>query len=403
MVNYFAYSFKNLKRRGIRSWLTLIGIFIGIVAVVSLITLGSGLKAAVNAQFGVSSTQLITVQAGGLSYGAPGATVVTPLTKKDSEAIGRLGLVEFAIPRNLELMKVEYNNQVEFIYAVSVIEGLEDEAYEILDFKAKNGRLIKSGDSGKIVIGNNLADGEKNGFERDISTGGTILVQDKKFTVIGIAEKKGSFLLDNIILMLDDDLEKLAGYGDNVDIIGVKVKDKDLMGKAKEEIEKLMRNRRNVKEGKEDFEVSTPEAALEQVNSVLNSIQIFVVIIASISILVGAIGIVNTMATSVVERKKEIGIMKAIGAKNFHIFMMFFIESGFLGLVGGVLGVLFGLLIGTVGTYGINYYVGATTSPAINYLLILFTLVGSFLVGAGAGIVPAMHAARENPVEAIRS
>ncbi|MBU2052721.1 MAG: ABC transporter permease [Nanoarchaeota archaeon] len=402
MVNYFSFAFKNLRKRGIRSWLTLLGVFIGIVAVISLITLGSGLKAAVNAQFGVSSTQVITVQAGGLSYGAPGSTVVNPLTKKDAEAIGKLSTVEFTVPRNLEFLEIEYDDKVEFGYVVSLIEGLEKEMYELMDFKAEKGKLLTSRSSGSVVIGNNLESADKNGFGKEIVPGKKILIQGRKFTVVGVLEKQGSFLLDNIILMYDDDLNNLVGYGDNVDIIGVKVKDKDLMEKAKEDIEKLLRERRNVKIGEEDFEVSTPEAVLDQVNSVLNAIQIFVLIIASISILVGAIGIVNTMATSVLERKKEIGIMKAIGARNPQIFFQFFVESGFMGLIGGILGIVVGLLVGYFGTLGINSFVGATTSPEINIPLIIFALLGSFLIGAAAGIVPAMRAANQNPVEALR-
>ena len=402
MANYFSFAFKNLRKRGIRSWLTLLGVFIGIVAVISLITLGSGLKAAVNAQFGVSSTQIITVQAGGLSYGPPGSAVVTPLTKQDAEAIGKLSTVEFSIPRDLEFLEIEYNNKVKFGTVVSIIEGYEKEIYEMLDLEAEKGRLLKSGDSGKIVVGSNYEPSNKNGFDKEITVGKRILVQGEKFTVVGILKKKGSFLLDNIILMYDDDLNDLVGYGDNVDIIGVKVKDKDLMDKTKKDIEKLLRNRRNVDKGEEDFEVSTPDAILGQVNSILSAIQIFVIIIASISIIVGVIGIVNTMATSVLERKKEIGIMKAIGARNSHIFFQFFVESGFMGLIGGILGIIVGLLIGYLGTLGINRLVGTTTSPEINILLIFFALFGSFLIGAIAGIVPAMRAARQNPVEALR-
>lgn len=401
MVNYFSHSFKNLKRRGIRSWLTLLGIFIGIVAVVSLITLGNGLKMAVNAQFGVSSTQIITVQAGGLSYGSPGSTVVNPLMLDDAEEIGKLSTVEFAIPRNIEFVKKEYNDMVQFGYATNIIAGREKEMYEMMDFEAEKGRLLRSGDLGKIMIGSNLESSDKNGFDKELSLGKTLLVEDERFVIAGVLKKQGSFILDNIVYMMDDDLKDLAGY-DDVDIIGVKVKDKDLMDKAKEDIEKLLRKRRNVKVGEEDFEVSTPEAAMDQVNSVLTAVQIFIILIASISIVVGAIGIVNTMATSVVERKKEIGIMKSIGARNGHIFMMFFVESGFMGLVGGVLGVVAGLAIGWFGTVGINNYVGATTAPSVDYFLILGVLIGSFLVGAGAGIVPAMHAARQNPVEALR-
>ncbi|MGD9276692.1 MAG: ABC transporter permease [Candidatus Pacearchaeota archaeon] len=402
MVNYFSFAGKNLKRRGIRSWLTLLGIFIGVASVIALITLGSGLKAAVNSQFGVSSTQAITVQAGGLSYGPPGSTVVNPLTRDDAEAIEKLSTVEFTSPRNIEFLEREYNDNIEFGYALSMDEGSESEMYEVMGLEVEKGRLLEKGDLGKVILGNNVQYEDKNGFGKDIEVGKKILIEGKKFTVIGILDRQGSFTIDNIILMYDQDLNELVNYGDDVDIIGVKVKSLDLMDKAKEEIEKLMRNRRDVKKGEEDFEVSTPDAILEDVNSILNGIQIFIILIASISIVVGAIGIVNTMATSVIEREKEIGIMKAIGAKNEHIFFQFLVESGLLGAVGGFLGIVFGLILGYLGNFGINYFLGSSSQPSINILLIIFSLTGSFLIGATAGIVPAMHASGKNPVEALR-
>ncbi|MBR9701847.1 ABC transporter permease [Candidatus Pacearchaeota archaeon] len=402
MKDYFSFAIKNSKKRGLRSWLTLLGIFIGIVTVISLITVGDGLQTAVNSQFGISSTQVITVQAGGLNYGAPGATVSNPLTRDDAEAIHKLSTIEYAIPRNIEFGEMEFNNQIGYGYAISMIEGYEKEIYELLDVKAEKGRLLTSGDFGKVMLGNNFADGTKNGFDKDIEVGKKVLIEGKKFAVVGIMEKKGSFMLDGIVLMNDEDLDDLMGYGEEVGLIGVKVKDKDLLDKAKEDIEKLLRKRRNVKVGEEDFEVSTPDAALDQVNSVLNAVQIFIVLIASIAIFVGALGIVNTMATSVVERKKEIGIMKAIGARNSQIFYQFFVESGFMGLVGGILGIIGGLGIGYFGILALNNFIGSTTTPEINLPLIFFALVGSFMVGAVAGIVPAMNAAKQNPVEALR-
>ena len=171
---------------------------------------------------------------------------------------------------------------------------------------------------------------------------------------------------------------------------------------CKQDIEKLLRQRRNVNLGEEDFKVTTSEATLKTVNQVLSAIQIFIIIIASISILVGSIGIVNTMTTSVLERKKEIGIMKSIGARNSQIFLQFFVESGFLGLVGGILGIIFGIFIGYLGTMGINNWLGTEIQVQINFTLIFFTLLGSFLIGAIAGIIPAMNAAKQNPVEALQ-
>ena len=403
MVNYFLFGLKNLRRRGIRSWLTLLGVFIGITAVIALISLGSGLKAAVNSQFGISSTNVITVEAGGINgFGPPGSSVVEPLTKQDAEAIEGLSSVEVAIPRNIESGKLEYNDIVAFGYAASLIEGKEEKIYELVDAKAESGSLLKEGETGQVMLGYNLGFKETNPFEKDITPGKTVLVDDRRFEVAAILEKKGSLIFDNIVWVWDKELEELKGYGDDVSLIAVEVKDKDLMDKAAEDIEKLLRDRRDVKVGEENFEVSTPQVALDQVNGVLNAIQIFVIIIASISIVVGAIGIVNTMTTSVLERRKEIGIMKAIGARNEHIFFQFFVESGLLGLVGGFLGVAFGLLIGYGGVSALNNFLGSDTGLQLNVPLVVFALFGSFLIGSVSGIVPALRAAHQNPVDALR-
>jgi len=163
-----------------------------------------------------------------------------------------------------------------------------------------------------------------------------------------------------------------------------------------------MRIRRNVRESEEDFTVSTPESALASVNQILLGIQIFIVIIAAISIVVGAIGIANTMATSVLERRKEIGTMKAVGARNKNIFYQFLVEAGLLGLIGGIIGVSLGIGISYLGTTSLHSFLGITTKPSIDFILIFLSLMGSFLIGAVSGIIPAMKAARENPVEAIR-
>ncbi|MBU3924126.1 MAG: ABC transporter permease [Nanoarchaeota archaeon] len=402
-LDYFNLAFGNLRHRGIRSWLTLLGIFIGVMAVVSLISLGNGLQMAVAAQFGISSTEVITVQAGGVSgSGAPGAGVTNKLTRDDNDAIERLSSVDLAIPRIIATGKIEYNDVVGFGMVGSMPDGDKRKlAHEVMEVESTVGRMLKDDDTGKVVLGWDFyKDDDK--FGKVIVPGKTVLIQDEKFEVVGILKKKGSFLFDSIVLMNDDDVIRLFDYGDDVDLIAVKVKSKDLMERAKEDIEKLMRRRRDVDVGKEDFSVSTPDAMLDTVNSVLGGVQAFIVIIASLSILVGAVGIVNTMTTSVLERRKEIGIMKAIGAKNSQIFLQFLIESGLLGLAGGFAGVVFGVLIGVAGVAGINNFIGSEIPISFDYVLIGGALVGSFFIGAVAGIVPAMNAAKQNPVEALR-
>lgn len=404
-LDYTSIALKNLRRRGIRSWLTLLGIFIGIATVVSLISLGGGLRQAIVSQFGVGNTEVIEVQAGGLnSFGPPGTSVTNPLTDDDVDAISRIGSVDEAIGRNIVTVRAEFNDILMIGSATNIPDGSKrDLTYEIMDIEPLEGRLLDDGDSGEVVLGNNFYFEDKSGFDKAVRVGNTITINDRKYQVIGILEKKGSFIFDAIILLNEEDLNSISEQGDTVDFIEVKVKNRDMMATAEQDIEDLLRDRRDVKIGEEDFEVSTPEASLETVNQVLTGIQIFVVMIAAISIIVGSLGIVNTMTTSVLERVKEIGIMKAIGARNSDIFYQFFIESGLLGLVGGTLGILFGIMIGYFGTFAINSFLGASTAPEISWSLILFTFIGSFLVGAISGIIPAIRAAKQRPVEALRS
>lgn len=401
--DFFRIGLNNLKRRKLRSWLTMIGILIGITAVVALISLGNGLTMVVNSQFGISTTEMITVQAGGLNnMGPPGSAVVDPLTVEDLEEIKKVRGVERVLRRNIPSGKLEFNDKIGFGMAVNVPYGDDlDFFYELMELSLEEGRFLKDSDTNKVMLGYNFY-ADKAGFDKPIRAGSKIKLQDERFEVVGIVEKKGSFLFDNLVYVNEEPLKELMGYGDEVDIIAVKVKDQGYMGEVKEDIEKVLRKTRNVDKGQEDFEVSTPEATLETVNSVLNGVKIFVSIIASISIIVGGIGITNTMYTSVLERKKEIGTMKAIGARNSDIMIIFLVESGLMGLIGSVVGVIVGISIGYFGVVGINSWIGSTVKPSIDLMLVFLTLAGGFLIGSIAGMAPALRAAKEKPVEALR-
>ena len=169
-------------------------------------------------------------------------------------------------------------------------------------------------------------------------------------------------------------------------------------------IEKLLRKERDVEKGKENFVVESPEGMLESLDSTLFAVQIFIIIIALISLLVGGIGIMNTMYTSVLERTKEIGIMKSIGAKNYMIFNLFFIESGLLGMVGGIIGVALGLIF----AYGLaaigRAVLGVDLIQAkVSLTLIFSSLFFSFFMGTLFGVLPAIQASKLNPVDSLRS
>lgn len=403
LKDYFNFVFNNLKSRRLRSWLTMIGIFIGIASVISLIGLGEGLRMAITSQFGFLGTDVLSVQASGLAAaGPPGTGVATPLTDDLAEKIEKVPGVEAAFNRYIESGTLEFNDEQGIGMAMSMPHGDNRKTMErMLNVKVVEGRLLKDVDKRKVLLGYNFR--EEDSLGGGIHAGDRVLISDNPYEVVGIMEKKGSFLFDNIVIINEETL--LDDFGDDgeVNIIAVKVKNEKNIDKVKENIEKLLRKERDVREGEEDFSVDSPQALLESLNSALFAINLFVIIIASISLVVGGIGIMNTMYTSVLERTKEIGILKSIGARNSMIFQIFFIESGLLGLVGGLVGIILGLILAYGFAAAGRAVLGVDLIQAhVSVFWIIFALVFSFMVGCGAGLVPAYQASQKNPVDALR-
>jgi len=403
--DYFKIALRSLRRRRLRSWLTMLGIFIGIAAVISLIGLGEGLRIGISAQFGDLGNDVLSIQASGLNFaGPPGTGTPDPLTEDLVNKIAKVGNVDHAIARYIETGTLTFNNKNEAGFIMSIPPNEKRKVTEsVLNLEAYKGRMLKDGDKNKIVLGNNFEDEKKYG--KPITVGDRVLINEMQFEVVGILKKKGSFMFDNVVLMEEKELlEKLRENDDEVNIIAVKVKDEKKIDKTKEDIEKLLRKERNVKIGEEDFEVQSPQAIIESLNSTLFAVQLFVYIIASISLLVGGIGIMNTMYTAVLERTKEIGIMKSIGAKNSAIFSIFLIESGILGIIGGILGIILGLIM----AYGLaaigRSVLGVDLIQAnVSLTIIIGSLIFSFVLGTIFGVTPAYQASKLQPVESLRS
>jgi putative ABC transport system permease protein len=200
-----------------------------------------------------------------------------------------------------------------------------------------------------------------------------------------------------------EDLKEILEIEDEFDILVAQVKDIDEIEKIKEDISNALRKNRNLEVGEEDFAIQTPQEALGGIKDILNIVKLIVGAIAAISLLVGGLGIASTMFTSVVERTKEIGIMKSIGARNEDILYLFLIEAGLLGVVGGIFGALIGMSLAFLVEYGFGIYIpGIPFDVKISYNLLLGAVGFSFLVGAVSGIIPARQAARLKPVEALR-
>ncbi|MEM3112845.1 MAG: ABC transporter permease [Candidatus Pacearchaeota archaeon] len=400
--DYFSLAFENLKHRGLRSWLTILGIFIGIAAVVSLISLGSGLQNAIVGQFATLSIDVLTIQNAGTGFGPPGSTVVKKLNEHDLNIVESTDGIKIAVPRLIRVTSVEYNNVKSFKYIGSIPKNKNqrDFIYKEINLKTEQGRLLNENDRGRILLGNDFL-GEE--FGKTIRIGSKVLINGKEFEVTGILAKTSTFTINNVIMMPEDDMKDLLGIGNEIDLIVAQVEDKNKIEEVALDLERRFRKDRGLKEGEEDFSIQTPLQALESVNTILNVINIVIIGIAAISLLVGAIGITNTMYTSVLERTKEIGIMKAIGAKNQDILFIFLIESGLLGLVGGIIGAIIGLWLAYLVSQIAGSLLGSINLKiSVSYPLLLGAVLFSFLIGILSGILPALQASRLKPVEALR-
>ncbi|MDA1196723.1 MAG: ABC transporter permease [Nanoarchaeota archaeon] len=402
--DYLSFCIDNLRSRKLRSYLTLLGIFIGIAAVVSLISLGQGLRSGVSSQFGFLGPDLIRVNIGS-SLAPPGTTVVAnPLTQSDVDGIDNIAGVRMVAGRLAHPGNLRFNDRIVFGIALSMPDG-EDrgEIEEAIGYEVAKGRLLRDGDSNSVVVGSAVA--EEDSFGKEILPGAKVEIEGKAFTVVGVLKSKGSFLFDGSIVLNEEPMRDLFDTPqDQYDMIAIRAEDKDEAEEVRDSIERFLRKERDVNEGEEDFDVETAAAAVENINSILLGINIFVVIIASISLVVGGIGILNTMYTSVLERTKEIGIMKSIGARNSSIFLLFFLESGLLGIVGGIVGVV----IGVIGASSMAALGGLALGSDLiqaefSFGLIFGALLFSFVIGVVFGITPAMQAAKLSPVDALRS
>lgn len=400
--DYVSLAFGNMKHRGVRTWLTMLGIFIGIAAVVSLISMGAGLREAITGQFSSLSVDKLTIQNAETGFGPPGATAVKKLNSHDIKIIESVNGISEVVSRLIRMVKLEYNGLQKYHFVVSMPSDSKklDLIYSSMSINVESGKLLQASDTGKVVLGHDYT---RNEFGKEIRVGSNVKINGKTFEVTGILKAASTFQVNSAILMSEDDLNSLLNIKDEADIIVAQVTDKEKIQEVADEIRRKLRQDRNEKIGEEDFTVQSPIQALGTVNTILNIINIIVSGIAAISLLVGGLGIANTMYTSVLERTKEIGTMKAVGAKNKDIMYIFVIESGLLGLIGGIVGAIIGLAMAYLASVGVNSYFGDNIFiPQLNIPLVLGAILFSLIIGLASGLLPALQASKLKPVEALR-
>ena len=394
LSEYIRISFNSLRRRKLRSWLTIIGIIIGISAIVSLTLIAQGTENAVNEAFEQFGTDVILVQ-GGATFSRP-----TPgeygLSDRDINFFESFGEVDFVIPYSYDTQEVEFKDEKKYPIVYAIDTELWDEFLKRSNFEVEKGRAFQDGETGSVVVGWKL---NQDYFENKVDLKSRIKIGGKSFKVVGIYERVGNDADDTAISMNIDDARKVYAPEDKVTGAQIIVKDGVNIDKFAEYLEEEYEDYR----GDKNFVLSTSTAILEQINSVLGILQYVVVGIAGIALIVGSVGIANTMYMSVLERTKEIGIMKSIGATNNAILTMFLIESAFFGIVGGIIGCIIGILMAVIAKFAIEAF-----APGIPFLIlidpavIIGALIFSAISGIVSGILPARNASKLNPVDALR-
>ncbi|MCK5321643.1 MAG: ABC transporter permease [Candidatus Aenigmarchaeota archaeon] len=389
---YLNMAAKNLVGKKLRSWLTLIGIIIGIFAVISLITLGNGLKNAVGGQFDMLAANRIMIADSGNMLLPSGSG---SLVDDDRDAIEDMKEIDYATSVVSNSAFIGYGDEKSFgsfrgVYTVNL-----EKSFSEIDLELSSGRMIDKSDKYSVVIGHDLAN---EGFDKKIHVGNQLTIKGQRFKVVGIFEKIGDTMEDNMVFMPIDTAQDLLGYDDHVTAISATVKAGYDIDKTMDEVEELL----NKRHGKDDVEVTNPKQIQENINEVLGIVQYVFVGIALISLIVGGIGIMNSMYTSVLERTRDIGIMKAIGASNGDILLIFLIESGFIGLVGGIIGIGLGVGLAKLVDFAVSEMGYSVLKIEISVGLLVFGLAFSMLVGMLSGALPAYRASKLKPVDALR-
>ena len=396
------YAISNLWSRKSRSFLSILSILIGITAIFALISFGQGLNSWINEFAEEMGVDKIMILPGGGLTGALTSNI--KFNEDDLNFIKKIGGIDEATSMFFDSGKIsfkDYRDIYTFVIGLST-ESKEKRLVEEMfgGIKIEQGRELKKGDVLKTTVGYSFAVPDRL-FKKAVSVGDKIEVNDITIEVIGIYEEIGSPTDDAQVYMSTEGFKEIFER-EEFEYIYLRTAPDQVPSELAEKIKEKFRKHRGQREGEEDFTVQTFEDVMKTFTNVLLVLNGILVIIALISVVVAAVNIMNTTYTSILERTREIGVMKSIGAKNKFILLVFVAESGVLGLIGGVIGILLGYGVSYLGGRIAAIYGVTMLKPAFPLWLVIGCLLFAFLVGAGSGLLPAIQASKLNPVDALR-
>lgn len=412
-------STNSLSHRGLRSWLTILGIVIGVAAVVAILSMGAGMQQAISSQLGGLGADIISVSSGSsraFNFGGPGAneraailssvmSTSANLTEKDVQVIKSVPGVQYVDGIVSGRVSVTYLAQSTTLQ----VQGVDPPAWSKMTASTlESGRFLVPGDTNSVVIGYSIANEM---FREPLPINTQIAIGGKSFKVVGILAQSGGFGgSDNTVIMPVDAARTVVTdvLSGQFSSIQAKVADASTANQTATAVESRLLLSHHVTENTKDFTVTSAAAMQATVSSVMGTMDLFLAGIAAVSLLVGAIGIANTMFMSVLERTRQIGTLKALGATNFEVMKLFILESAMIGFIGGLLGIFGGFIAsGVVSELGVRMLAaggrgGISSITVITPELVAFALCFSILIGVVAGFLPARRATKLEPVEALR-
>ena len=396
----------SITSNKVRSFLTMLGIFIGVGAVIAMMSIGQGAQNSITNSLSALGTQTLYLSPGNFTENVRNAK---DLTNDDVTALSGLDCVDIAAPVVSQSYTLSQSNGNT---VNATVTGVVPGYLKVGNYSVSQGSFITQenldGKEMVAVIGTEI-NKSLFGSANYRSVGETIRIMGQPYRVIGILEEKGSSSLGisqdrNVFIPLTTAQSRLMTRQKNsVSQVTILVKSSYTLDEAQKEIEELMQERHDIFEGNpNDFTVMNVQEILDAVGDIMGTFTLFLGGVAAISLLVGGIGIMNIMLVTVTERTREIGLRKALGAKKGDILAQFLVESSVISLVGGILGIIFGLLL-AFGIARIAAISGTELDVTINPGIVLGATLFSVMVGLFFGVYPANKAANLEPVIALRS
>ena len=399
LFSVFMLALRSVRRNMLRSFLTILGIVIGVSAVIIMVTLGDGATQAIKTQISSLGTNLLMVSPGQRQPGGGGG--VAQFTEADAAAIqSQIGGVAAVAPQGRSSVTVVANGR----NWATTVNGSTIEWFDTSNWKLASGRIFdldeQRAGAAVCVIGETVRRELYGGKVGQTGLGNQLRIKQFSCNVIGILSSKGQSGMgdqDDTVVVPLHTLQRRVTGSRKVNTLLVSMQDGSDSGPLKASLRQLMRERRKLAEGDDDnFNIFDTQQLAETLSSTTQVLTTLLGAVAAVSLLVGGIGIMNIMLVSVTERTREIGLRLAIGALEREVLLQFLIEAMVLSALGG----LIGIVIATAASWGLSSAMGVPYlfNPTIN----LLSLVFSAAIGVVFGYFPARRAAQMDPIEALR-